>query len=304
MAEGADKAGFLETVFDADFPKLINMRGVRITIDDGFSWVVEHWGDWLEKAFLPVFELLSAIESAFLWLPWYVVIGIIVALAWFATRKVLATIGLGLMMFGLGFIGLWPESIATVALMLTSTLLAVVIGIPLGIWMSRSDRVQNILLPVLDIMQTMPIFVYLIPFVMVFGPGKIPALLATIVYAVPPVIRLTNLGIRQVDREVIEAYTAFGATRRQMLFGVQIPLAMPTIMAGINQTTMMALSMVAIASMIGAGGLGYQVLQGINRLEISRGLFAGLAIVFLAIIFDRIAQAYGKRMQQHLHLEH
>ena len=170
--------------------------------------------------------------------------------------------------------------------------------------MSRSDRVQGILLPVLDIMQTMPIFVYLIPFVMVFGPGKIPALLATIVFAVPPVIRLTNLGIRQVDKEVIEAYTAFGATKRQMLFGVQIPLALPTIMAGINQTTMMALSMVVIASMIGAGGLGYQVLQGIQRLEISRGLLAGLAIVFLAIIFDRIAQSYGKRMQQHLHLGH
>jgi glycine betaine/proline transport system permease protein len=192
----------------------------------------------------------------------------------------------------------------TIALMLTATLLAVVIGIPLGIWMSRSDQVEKVTLPVLDIMQTMPIFVYLIPFVMLFGPGKIPALLATIVFAVPPVIRLTNLGIRQVDQEVVEAFTAFGSTRRQLLFGVQIPLAMPTIMAGINQTTMMALSMVVIASMIGAGGLGYQVLQGIQRLEISRGLLAGLAIVFLAIIFDRIAQAYGKRMQAHLRLGH
>jgi glycine betaine/proline transport system permease protein len=157
-------------------------------------------------------------------------------------------------------------------------------------------------LPVLDIMQTMPIFVYLIPFVMLFGPGKIPALLATIVFAIPPVIRLTNLGIRHVDKEVIEAVRAFGATPRQRLLTAQIPLAMPTIMAGINQTTMMALSMVVIASMIGAGGLGHQVLQGIQRLEVSKGLLAGLGIVFLAIIFDRIAQSYGKKMQQHLHL--
>jgi glycine betaine/proline transport system permease protein len=280
------------------------MRNVRITIDNGFEWVVENWGQWLEEAFLPILHMLNAIENALLWLPWYAVIAIIGVLAWFATRNAWVTAGLALMMFGLGFIGLWPESMATIALMLTSTLLAIVIGIPIGIGMSRSDRLQNILLPVLDIMQTMPIFVYLIPFVMLFGPGKIPALLATIVFAVPPVIRLTNLGIRHVDREVIEAYTAFGATKRQMLFGVQIPLAMPTIMAGINQTTMMALSMVVIASMIGAGGLGYQVLQGIQRLEISRGLLAGLAIVFLAIIFDRIAQSYGKRMQQHLRLGH
>ena len=304
MADGTDKGGFLETFFAAEFPELINMRNVRITIDNGFEWVVENWGQWLEEAFLPILHMLNGIENALLWLPWYVVIAIIGVLAWFATRNAWVTGGLALMMFGLGFIGLWPQSMATVALMLTSTLLAIVIGIPIGIGMSRSDRVQNLILPVLDIMQTMPIFVYLIPFVMLFGPGKIPALLATIVFAVPPVIRLTNLGIRQVDREVIEAYTAFGATKRQMLFGVQIPLALPTIMAGINQTTMMALSMVVIASMIGAGGLGYQVLQGIQRLEISRGLLAGLAIVFLAIIFDRIAQSYGKRMQQHLRLGH
>ena len=157
-------------------------------------------------------------------------------------------------------------------------------------------------LPVLDIMQTMPIFVYLIPFVMLFGPGKIPALMATVVFAVPPVIRLTNLGIRQVDAEIVEAVTSFGASERQKLFSVQLPLAMPTIMAGINQTTMMALSMVVIASMIGAGGLGYQVLQGIQRLEVSRGLFAGIAIVLLAIIFDRIVQSFGKQTQQHLHI--
>ena len=286
------------------FPEMIDMRSVRISIDETFNWIVEHWGETLEQIFLPVVHLLTAIENFLLWLPWYVVLLIIMGMGFAATRSWKIAAGLGVMTFLLGFFGLWEPGMKTIALMLTATLLAVIIGIPLGIWMSRSDPVERITLPVLDIMQTMPIFVYLIPFVMLFGPGKIPALLATIVFAVPPVIRLTNLGIRQVDREVVEAYTAFGATRRQLLFGVQIPLALPTIMAGINQTTMMALSMVVIASMIGAGGLGYQVLQGIQRLEISRGLLAGLAIVFLAIIFDRIAQAYGKRMQQHLHLGH
>ncbi len=287
-----------------EFPELLNMRAVRIGIDDSFNWVVEHWSETLEEIFLPIVHLLRAIEDFLLWMPWYVVIAIIAAMGLAATRSKWVALGLGVMTFLMGFFGLWEPGMKTIALMLTATFLAIIVGIPMGIVMSRSDRVERITLPVLDIMQTMPIFVYLIPFVMLFGPGKIPALLATIVFAVPPVIRLTNLGIRHVDREVVEAFTAFGATRRQLLFGVQVPLAMPTIMAGINQTTMMALSMVVIASMIGAGGLGYQVLQGIQRLEISRGLLAGLAIVFLAVIFDRIAQAYGKRVQQHLHLGH
>ncbi|MGX1305821.1 glycine betaine/proline transport system permease protein [Amorphus suaedae] len=286
---------------DSGFPDLINTRGLRLAIDDAFNWVVIEWGRQLELLFLPVLRLLNNIEDGLLWLPWYVVILAIAALGYAATRSLVTTVGIAIMLFLIGFIGLWEPAMATIALMITATGLAIILGIPLGILMSRSDRLQSIMLPVLDVMQTMPIFVYLIPFVMLFGPGKIPALLATIVFAVPPVIRLTNLGIRQVDAEVIEAVTAFGATSGQRLFSVQIPLALPTIMAGINQTTMMALSMVVIASMIGAGGLGYQVLQGIQRLEVSRGLLAGLAIVFLAIIFDRIAQAYGRRAQQHLH---
>ncbi|MGX1097792.1 ABC transporter permease [Amorphus sp. MBR-141] len=286
---------------DSGFPDLIDTRGLRRLIDDAFNWVVIEWGRELELIFLPVLRLLNNIEDGLLWLPWYVVILAIAALGYAATRSIVTTLGIAVMLFLIGVIGLWEPAMATVALMITATALAILVGIPLGILMSRSDRLQSVMLPVLDVMQTMPIFVYLIPFVMLFGPGKIPALLATIVFAVPPVIRLTNLGIRQVDAEVIEAVTAFGATSHQRLFSVQIPLALPTIMAGINQTTMMALSMVVIASMIGAGGLGYQVLQGIQRLEVSRGLLAGLAIVFLAIIFDRIAQAYGRRVQQHLH---
>ena len=286
----------------ANFPELIDTRAMRQSIDAGFNWVVAEFGYELEIAFLPVLYMLKGIEDFLLWLPWYIVFAILALVSYLATRSVKVTISTGVMVLLMGLIGLWNPTMATIALMLTSTIIAVIIGIPIGIGMSRSDRMQGIMLPVLDIMQTMPIFVYLIPFVMLFGPGKIPALLATIVFAVPPVIRLTNLGIRQVDQEVMEAVTSFGATPRQRLFSVQIPLALPTIMAGINQTTMMALSMVVIASMIGAGGLGHQVLQGIQRLEVSRGLLAGLGIVFLAIIFDRIAQAYGRNMQKHLNI--
>ncbi|MCW2306006.1 ABC transporter permease [Rhodobium gokarnense] len=285
-----------------NFPELIDTRALRIGIDDGFNWVVANYGEALEIAFLPVLRMLTETERFLQWLPWYVVLLALCALTYAATRSIKAMVGVAVMLFLIGLTGMWDAAMATIALMLISTLLAVILGIPIGIAMSRSDTLQAISLPVLDIMQTMPIFVYLIPFVMLFGPGKIPALLATIVFAIPPVIRLTNLGIRQVDAEVIEAVTAFGATPTQRLFTAQIPLALPTIMAGVNQTTMMALSMVVIASMIGAGGLGYQVLQGIQRLEVSRGLLAGLGIVFLAIIFDRIAQAYGRRSQQHLNL--
>ncbi|GAB4287749.1 MAG: proline/glycine betaine ABC transporter permease [Roseovarius sp.] len=286
-----------------NFPQLIDTRALRKAIDGGFEWVVVNFGESLEIAFLPLLKLLNAIEDGLLWLPWYVVLAGFAGLAWLSSHSWRISLAVGLMLFAMGFLGLWEPAMATIALMVASTLLAVLIGLPIGILMSRSDRMRTVMLPVLDIMQTLPIFVYLIPFVMLFGPGKIPALLATIVFAVPPMIRLTDLGIRQVDSEVIEAVTSFGTTPRQRLLTVQIPLAMPTIMAGVNQTTMMALSMVVIASMIGAGGLGYQVLQGIQRLEVSRGLIAGLGIVFLAIIFDRIAQSYGRRVQRHLHLD-
>ena len=281
------------------FPNVIDTRALRFAIDDGFNWVVGDYGEALEIAFLPLLRVLLAIEQALLWLPWYVVFAGICGLTGLATRNWRITAGVAVMVILVGVIGIWDAAMTTIALMPTATFPAVLLGIPVGVAMSRSRTMQSVMLPVLDIMQTMPIFVYLIPFFMLFGPGKIPALLATIVFAIPPVIRLTDLGIRQVDPEVIEAVTAFGATPRQRLLTAQIPLALPTIMAGINQTTMMALSMVVIASMIGAGGLGYQVLQGIQTLEVSRGLLAGLGIVFLAIIFDRIAQAYGKRMRQH-----
>lgn len=282
-----------------NFPDLIDTHGLRSAIDDGFSWVVTNYGDTFERLLMPLLKLLSAMEAFLQWLPWYVTIVTVAVLTYSAARSLRATGAAVVMLVLIGVLGLWDDAMATIALMLAATVVAVAVGIPLGIAMARSDWLRSLTLPLLDIMQTLPIFVYLIPFVMLFGPGKIPAILATVFFAIPPVIRLTDLGIRQVDDEVVEAIVAFGATPRQKLFKVQIPLALPTIMAGINQTTMMALSMVVIASMIGAGGLGYQVLQGIQRLEVSRGLIAGIAIVFLAVIFDRIAQSYGRRAQKH-----
>ncbi|GLQ16616.1 ABC transporter permease [Maritalea porphyrae] len=284
------------------FPELFNTRPLRIWIDDGLNWVVKHWGDAFEAAAYPLLVMLNTIERFLLMMPWWLIIALLAGLAYGATRKVTLPIVVVIGLVFMGLMELWEDSVKTMALMISATVTAIVFSIPMGIVMARSSLVRKIVTPILDLMQTMPSFVYLIPTVMIFGPGKIPALLATIVYAAPPLVRLTDLGIRQVEPNVLEAAQAFGASPRQRLFGVQIPLALPTILAGINQTTMMALAMVVIASMIGAGGLGYQVLQGIGRLEVSRGVFAGLGIVVLAIIFDRITQAYGKQLQAQIGL--
>lgn len=284
------------------FPELIDTRPWRRAIDDALNWVVRNWGDEFEAAAYPLLALLNAIEDLLIATPWWLIILLLVGIAALASRRwQLPAIVLVSLLF-LGVMDLWDDAMATMALMIAATLTAIIVSIPVGVWMSRSQQVRQVITPLLDLMQTLPSFVYLIPTVMIFGPGKIPALLATIVYAAPPLVRLTDLGLRSVDPAVMEASRAFGSTPGQRLFGVQIPLALPTILAGINQTTMMALAMVVIASMIGAGGLGYQVLQGIGRLEVSRGLFAGLGIVALAIIFDRITQAFGKRLQSRIGL--
>lgn len=190
--------------------------------------------------------------------------------------------------------GLWQGTMETLSLVLSATMIAVVIGIPAGIAMARSDRVASLFRPVLDLMQTMPAFVYLIPAAMFFGLGAVPGTIATVIFAMPPVVRLTNLGIRQVHAEFIEAGLAFGCTPSQLLFKVQLPNAMPSIMAGVNQTIMLSLSMVVIASMIGAGGLGNHVLTGIQRLDVGGGFEGGLAVVILAVVLDRITQSFGK----------
>ncbi len=279
------------------FPQLIDTKPLRRAIDDGLNWVVRNWGDGFETAAYPLLMLLKAIEDLLIATPWWLIVALLTGIAWLASRSwKLPVIVLFSLLF-LGVMELWKDAMTTMALMLAATITAIVISIPVGVSMSRSARVRQVITPVLDLMQTLPGFVYLIPTVMIFGPGKIPALIATVVYAAPPLVRLTDLGLRSVDPAVMEASRAFGTNPTQRLFGVQIPLALPTILAGINQTTMMALSMVVIASMIGAGGLGYQVLQGIGRLEVSRGLFAGLGIVALAIVFDRITQSFGKQLQ-------
>lgn len=262
-------------------------------VDAGIEWLLEVGGpffDWLGHVLLvPLVKL----ENFLLWLPWWVVILLVVLAAWRAVGWKLA-VGSALGMLFIGILGLWPHAMKTLTLVIAGTVLAIVVAIPTGIAMSRSDRFEAMMRPLLDLMQTLPSFVYLVPILMLFGMGKVPAVLATFVYAVPPAIRLTNLGIRQVPADVIEAARAFGSTPRQMLLKVELPLARPTIMAGINQTVMMALSMVVIASMIGAAGLGTEVLNGIARLETGRSFAAGLSIVILAIIIDRISQGLSR----------
>jgi len=236
--------------------------------------------------------------------PWPIILAGIVAIAWFGSRSWRITLMTLVTMLLIGYFDMWDNTMRTISIMLVSTFVSIVLGIPIGIAMSKSDKLQSMVTPVLDIMQTMPGFVYLIPVVMLLGIGKVPGLLAVVVYAIPPIIRLTNLGIRMVDKEVLEAADAFGSSPWQRLKNVQIPLAMPTIMAGINQTIMMALALVVIASMIGVQGLGQPVLQAIANQYFTLGMFNGLAIVGVAIIFDRVSQAYGKRLQSHSEVVH
>jgi glycine betaine/proline transport system permease protein len=277
------------------FPEIISARDVRKSIDGFVDHLVTNYADALNAMSEPLLHLLVWLEKVLRGAPWWSVIIVAVLVAFAASRRPVFSLMMGVLLAMLGVLGLWDAGMQTLSLMIMATAISIIIGIPLGVLTAKSNPVRSVMLPVLDIMQTLPSFVYLIPVVMLFGLGKIPAIIATVIYAVPPLIRLTDLGIRLVDREVLEASRAFGASSSQQLFGVQLPLALPNIMAGINQTTMMALSMVVIASMIGARGLGYEVLLGINRLEVGRGLLAGLGIVILAVLFDRITQSYGKR---------
>ena len=217
--------------------------------------------------------------------------------AWMASRSWKIILGTVIAFLLIGWFGMWEDTMRTMSIIIVCTLIAIALGVPIGILMARSGRTQAVVTPVLDVMQTMPAFVYLIPVVMLLGIGKVPGVIAVVIYAIPPVIRLTNLGIRLVDRDVMEAADSFGASPWQRLVRVQVPLAMPTIMAGINQTIMMALAMVVIASMIGVKGLGQPVLKSITNQYFTLGLLNGRAIVALAIVFDRISQAYGRRMQ-------
>ncbi|GAA4651069.1 proline/glycine betaine ABC transporter permease [Kistimonas scapharcae] len=284
------------------FPQMdrSDLRDIRKTLDSAYRDFSREYGELIESFFDPLLNFLIWFEKLLISTPWWLVILAVTALVYVASRSWKLCLGVVVSFLLIGYFGMWENTMRTMSIIFVCTLLVIALGIPIGILMARSDRVQTTVTPMLDVMQTMPAFVYLIPVVMLLGIGKIPGLIAVVIYAIPPVIRLTNLGIRLVDKEVLEAATAYGASPMQRLFGVQLPLAMPTIMAGINQTIMMALSMVVIASMIGVKGLGQPVLKSITNQYFTLGLFNGLAIVALAIIFDRVSQAYGKRTQRHL----
>ncbi|GAB3489046.1 ABC transporter permease [Marinomonas epiphytica] len=285
-----------------EFPDMSRreLLSVRQTLDNAYRNFSREYGDTIESLFDPLLSFLVWFEDLLISTPWWLVLGAIVGLVYFASRSWKLCLGVTASLLAIGYFGMWEDTMRTLSIITVCTLMSIIIGIPIGIWMARSDRVRSIVTPLLDVMQTMPAFVYLIPVVMLLGIGKIPGVIAVIIYAIPPVIRLTNLGIRLVNKETLEAATAYGATPTQRLFGVQLPLAMPTIMAGINQTIMMALAMVVVASMIGVKGLGQPVLKSITNQYFTLGLLNGLAIVALAIIFDRVSQTYAKRAQKHL----
>jgi len=268
-------------------------------IDLSFRLFSRKYGDGIEAFFDPLLFFLVWLEKLLLNSPWPIIILAIAILAWFGSRSWKLVVGSAVAFMLIGYFGMWNDCMATVAIITVCTTLCIAVGIPLGVLMSKSDRAEKTILPVLDMMQTIPSFVYLVPILMLLGIGKVPGLIAVCIYAIPPIIRLTNLGIREVDKETLEAIDAFGATTWQRLTKVQIPLALPTIFAGVNQTIMMALAMVVIASMIGVKGLGVPILRAISNQYLALGLMNGLAIVALAIIFDRITQHYGKRIQKH-----
>jgi len=276
-----------------------SLMELRKGIDHTFREFSRAYGDGIEAFFDPLLFFLIRLEKLLLATPWPVILLVLGSLAWLGSRSWKLVVGSMIAFMLIGYFGMWKDCMATVAIITVCTIMCIAVGIPIGVLMARSNRVEKAMLPVLDMMQTIPSFVYLIPILMLLGIGKIPGLIAVCIYAIPPVIRLTNLGIREVDKETIEASEAFGATKLQKLKTVQIPLALPTVFAGVNQTIMMALAMVVIASMIGVKGLGVPILRAISNQYLALGLFNGLAIVALAIIFDRITQEYGRRIQKH-----
>lgn len=272
------------------FPETIEIP-LDVWTEKAMDWLLTNFSPFFDALGAAILQLMLLMEKFFLWLPWPVLIIGTGILGWRVMDKWWSGLVMAAMLFFMGTLGYWELSMRTLSLVTSAVIVSLAIGIPVGIVMSSSDTFDAIIKPLLDGMQTMPSFVYLIPALMLFGLGKVPALFATIIYAVPPVIRLTNVGIREVSPSVVEAAHAFGSSYWQTLFKVQLPLARPTIMVGVNQTTMMALAMVVIASMIGAKGLGFEVLLAINRIEIGRGFEAGLCIVFMAIIIDRLTYA-------------
>jgi glycine betaine/proline transport system permease protein len=275
---------------------MLSFNEKLIPLDDWITqfvdWLVEGYRWFFQGLKLPVEWTLSGLENGLLALPPLLIIAVIAVIAWKASGIRLALLTIASLVF-IGLFGFWEDTMITLAMVFSSVVFCTIVGIPLGIFAGRNDRFESFLRPVLDGMQTTPAFVYLVPIVMLFSIGNVAGVLATIIFSLPPIIRLTALGIRQVHPELVEAALAFGATGSQVLFKVQIPLAMPTIMAGLNQTIMMALSMVVIAALIGAGGLGAPVVLGLNTLDIGLATIGGLSIVLIAIVLDRITQSLG-----------
>ncbi len=280
------------------------LRTLKKAIDEGFRAFTRAYGESIETVFQPLQFLLIQAERLMTQTPWPVVLIVIGLIAWLASRNWKIVVFCLVTLLLIGYFGMWDDTMKTVSMIFVATALSIAVGIPIVILMARSDGVRSVVNPVLDVMQTLPSFVYLIPVVMLLGIGRVPGLIAVVIYAIPPMIRLTDLGIRLVDKDVLEAADAFGSSSWQKLKNVQIPLALPTIMAGINQTIMMALAMVVIASMIGVQGLGQPVLKAISNQYFTLGIFNGMAIVGIAIIFDRVSQAYGHRLQKHRVISH
>lgn len=273
------------------FPEALYLQ-ITEPIDKIFDWILSNLSELFDFLTLVIANMFNIVETGFNYFPWWLMV-IAVGYAGYKLYTWKMGVVLGAMLFAIGMFGLWQMMIYTLAIVTISVFVSVLVGIPMGIIMAKSNRVESILKPILDAMQTMPSFVYLIPAVMLFGFGRVPAVFATTIYAIPPLIRLTYLGISSVDEEVVEAGKSFGSTPKQMLFKIELPQSLATIMTGVNQTTMMAMAMVVISSMIGADGIGAEVLLSINRLEVGRGFQAGFAIVFLAIILDRLLQGFA-----------
>ncbi len=288
------------------FPEMgrTDIRDLKKGIDGSFREFVHDYGEVIENSFYPLKIFLGWFDRLMLSTPWPLLIVIFALLVWLGSRSWVITIGTVISSLLIGYLGMWQDMMHTLALISVSTFVCLAVGIPIGILMAKSDRLQSIIVPVLDFMQTIPAFVYLIPVLMLLGIGKAPGLIAVCIYAMPPVIRLTDLGIRLVDKDVLEAADAFGASGRQKMFSVQLPLALPNVFAGINQTIMMALAMVVVAALIGAPGLGSQVLKAVNNQYLTLGLMNGSAIVAIAIVFDRVSQRFGKRLQRHTETIH
>ena len=263
-------------------------------VETALNWLVDHGRPLFQAVRVPIDLILSSFQTALVSTPAPIMVLLLFIIVWQLAGSRMG-IASAISLIFIGLIGAWDQAMVTLALVLTSVFFCVLIGLPLGIWLARSKSASNIIRPLLDAMQTTPAFVYLVPIVMLFGIGNVPGVVVTIIFALPPIVRLTMLGIQQVPEELIEAGHAFGASPKQMLYRIQLPLAMPTIMAGVNQTLMLSLSMVVIASMIAVGGLGQMVLRGIGRLDMGLAAVGGVGIVILAILLDRVTQTLGSQ---------